>query len=86
MAQSAANWRNTHTQVDCTHSLTHLHQHNYNHVVRSANSAITEYSGFLQVWLQQQQLAVIVYTVWFQLAVFIFSWEVHVTFPEERQL
>ena len=37
MAQSAANWRNTHT--DRTHSLT-VHQHSYNHVVRSASSAI----------------------------------------------
>ena len=26
MAQSAANWRNTHTHMDRTHSLTHLHQ------------------------------------------------------------
>ena len=44
VAQSAANWSNTHTQVDRTHSLkiTYLHQHNYNHVVRSASSAITE--------------------------------------------
>ena len=31
MVQSAANWRNTHTPVDRTHSLTHLHQHSYNH-------------------------------------------------------
>ena len=36
MAQSASNWRNTHTHVDCTHSLTHLHQHSYNQVVQSA--------------------------------------------------
>ena len=35
MAQSAANWRNPHTHVDRTHSLTHLHRHSYNHVVRS---------------------------------------------------
>ena len=34
MAQSAANWRNTHTRTDRTHSLTHWHQHSYNHVVR----------------------------------------------------
>ena len=37
MAQSAANWRNTHTHVDRMHSLTHLqlHQHSYyNHFVR----------------------------------------------------
>ena len=33
MAQSAANWHNTHSHVDRTHSLTHLHQHSYNHVV-----------------------------------------------------
>ena len=43
MAQRAANWRNTHTHIDGTHSLTHLHQHSYNHVVRSASSAITEF-------------------------------------------
>ena len=44
MAQSAANWRNyTHSHVDRTHSLTHLHQHSYNHVVRSASSVITEF-------------------------------------------
>ena len=36
MAQSAMNWRNTHTYMDHTHSLMHLHQHSYNHVVRSA--------------------------------------------------
>ena len=42
IAQSAAmNWHNTHTHVDRTHSLTHLHQHRYNHVVRSASSTIT---------------------------------------------
>ena len=40
MAQSAANWRNTHTHMDRTHSLTHLHQHSYNQVVRSASLAI----------------------------------------------
>ena len=38
MAQSAANWCNMHR--DSTHSLTHLHQHNYNHVVRSISWAI----------------------------------------------
>ena len=43
MAQSATTWcRNTHTHVDRTHSLTHLHQHSYDHVVRSVSSAITE--------------------------------------------
>ena len=41
MAESAANWRNTHTHMDRTHSLTHLHQHSYNNVVRSASLAIT---------------------------------------------
>ena len=41
MAQNVVNWRNTHTQVDRTHSLTHLHQNSYNHFVRSASSAIT---------------------------------------------
>ena len=40
-AQSAANWSNTHTHVDRKHSLTHSHQRSYNHVVRSAGSAIT---------------------------------------------
>ena len=40
MAQSAANWRNTHTQwIARIHSYG-LHQHSYNHVVRSASSAI----------------------------------------------
>ena len=43
MAQRAVNWRNTHTHVDRTHSLTHLHQHSYNHAVRSSSSAITEF-------------------------------------------
>ena len=43
MSQSAANWCHTHTHIDCTHSLTHLHQHSYNHVVRSASSAIAEF-------------------------------------------
>ena len=38
MVQNAVNWRNTHMYR--THSLTHLHQHSYNHVVRSASSAI----------------------------------------------
>ena len=36
-------WRDTHTDVDRTHSLTRLHQHSYNHVVQSAISAITEF-------------------------------------------
>ena len=45
MTQSAVNWRNTRTHVDRTHSLIHLHQHRYDHVVRSAGSAITEF-GF----------------------------------------
>ena len=44
MAQSAMNWHNTHTHVDHTNSLAHLHQHSYNHIVRrSASSAITEF-------------------------------------------
>ena len=43
MAQSAANWRNTHTRVDRTPSLTHLHQHGYSHDVRSASLAIAEF-------------------------------------------
>ena len=41
MAQSAANWRNTHTHMDRTHSLTHLQlQHSYSHVVWNASLAI----------------------------------------------
>ena len=43
MAQSVANWRNTHTHVDRTLSLAHLHRHSYNLVVRSASSAIMEF-------------------------------------------
>ena len=41
-SQSAANWRNTHTQVDRTRSLTvtHLHQHSYHHFVRNASSVL----------------------------------------------
>ena len=50
MAQSAASWRNTHTHVDGTHSLIHLHQHSDNHVVRSASSAITEFGIELLFW------------------------------------
>ena len=33
MAQSTVNWCNTYTHMDCKHSLTHLHQHSYNHMV-----------------------------------------------------
>ena len=40
MAQSATNWRNTHTHMDRMHLLTHSHQHSYNHVVQSTSSAI----------------------------------------------
>ena len=42
-AQHTANWHNTHMHMDCTHSLTHLHQsqHSYN-IVRSARAAITQ--------------------------------------------
>ena len=43
MAQSATNWHYMHTHVYRTHSLTRLNQHNYNHFVRSASSAITEF-------------------------------------------
>ena len=43
MAQSATNCRNTHTHVDHIHSLTHLHQHSYNHFVQSTSSVITEF-------------------------------------------
>ena len=41
-ARSSANWGNTHTHMDPTHSPTHLHQHSYNHVVLIASSAVTE--------------------------------------------
>ena len=41
MAQSTANWHNMHTHVDRTHSLTHLHQHSYNQIVRNPSSAIS---------------------------------------------
>ena len=41
VAQSAANWRNTHTDMDRTLSLMHLHQHSYNRMMRSASSAIS---------------------------------------------
>ena len=43
MAQSAVNWCNMHTHVDRTHSLTHLDQYSYNHIVRSTSSAITAF-------------------------------------------
>ena len=43
MAQSAANWRNTHTHLDRSHSLTQLHQRSCNHFVQSASSAITQF-------------------------------------------
>ena len=45
MSQSVANWPKTHTHMNRTHSLTHLHQHSYNHFVRfrSASSAITDF-------------------------------------------
>ena len=63
MAQSAVNWRNTHTHMDRTHSFTHVHQHSYSHVVRSASSvSLDEADGtvldtlkavtvFLEVWI-----------------------------------
>ena len=50
MAQSAANWCNAHTHVERTHSLTHLHQHSNNHVVRSTCSAITEFGIKFVFW------------------------------------
>ena len=43
MAQSAASWCNTHTHVNRMHSPTHLQQYSYNHVVRSASSAVAEF-------------------------------------------
>ena len=42
MAQSAANWRNMHTPVYRTHSLTNLHQRSYIHFVQSARTVITQ--------------------------------------------
>ena len=50
MAQSAANWRNTDTQENRTHSLTHLHQHSYNHFVGNASTAITEFGIEFLFW------------------------------------
>ena len=46
----AANWRNTHTHMDCMHSLTHLHQYSYNNVVRSSSSVITEFGIAFLFW------------------------------------
>ena len=46
MAQSTMNWRNTHTQVGHTQSLTHSHQQSYNDFVQSASSAITDFFYF----------------------------------------
>ena len=46
MAHSAANWRNTHTHVDRTHPLTHLHQYSHKHVCAKRQlsySAITKF-------------------------------------------
>ena len=48
-AQSTANWRNMHTHMDRVHLLTHLHQHSYNQVARSASSAITEFGIELEL-------------------------------------
>ena len=42
MARSAANWRNTHTHVNRTHSLTLLHQHSCNN--RCAKRQLNYYS------------------------------------------
>ena len=45
VAESAANWRNTHTQVSGSHAFAHTlastQLHFYNHFVQSASSAIT---------------------------------------------
>ena len=40
MAQSAANWRNTHTHMDRTHSLTHL-QHSHNTTICGAKRQLS---------------------------------------------
>ena len=47
VAQSAVNWRNTHTHVDLAHSFTHLHRHSYIliHFVRSASSSILNFES-----------------------------------------
>ena len=50
VAQNAVNWRNTHTHMDRTHSLIHLRQHSYNHVVQSANSATSEFAIKILFW------------------------------------
>ena len=51
MAQSAANWRNTHTHVNHTHSLTQLHQHSYNHVVRKHQLQLSCYKIGKQMFI-----------------------------------
>ena len=56
MAQSTANWRNTHTHMDRMHSLTHLHRCGYNHV-RSAISAITEFVIKFYLWVHGSSAA-----------------------------
>ena len=58
MAQSTTNWRNMHSHMDHTHSLTRVHQHSYNHVVRSASPAVTEFGikFFLKVMTNSETL------------------------------
>ena len=61
MAQRTTNWRNMHTHLDRSHSLTHLHQHSSNHVVRSASSGITEFgigNTFLRYLREGEQTGV----------------------------
>ena len=48
--QSAANWRNTQTQADRTHPLTHLHQHSYNHWL-CAKLKLSYYRNWNQIYI-----------------------------------
>ena len=57
MAQSAANWRNTHTHMDCTHSLTHLHQQlQPRDVKRQLSYYFSVHAGSLRVSVIHQTL------------------------------
>ena len=48
MAQSTTNWRNRHTHVDHIPSLTHLHQHSYNHC---AKHQLSYYKSWNQIFI-----------------------------------
>ena len=43
MAQSAVNWHNTHTHMECTHLLAHLNQHSYKLQPRCAKCQLSYY-------------------------------------------